>query len=311
MGFSRKYLPWMACAAIAATVLPALAWGQDPPSSAQHRRDRLCVPRRGGYGLDGRDHARRHGPLQLPHGHEPAQRRVRQQAADVVHADRGRHVAARAAAALVHAGPRLGRRLRLRRRPGTYEFRSGLNYAMTGTVIVSSSTPTPTPTATPTPTPTPTPTADADAHRRDADGHADRDADAHRDADGDADRDPDADRDADEHAGHAPGDRRARHAGADDPQLVPGPLEQRPGRQQRHDRRGRDGRLRVPDRQRHELPQRRLQHRPDVLHADRRHRDRRRRRRCRRARCRRAGRATARSTRPAPTRSTARRTARR
>ena len=34
MGFSRKYLPWMACAAIAATVLPALAWGQDPPSSA-------------------------------------------------------------------------------------------------------------------------------------------------------------------------------------------------------------------------------------------------------------------------------------
>ena len=34
MGFSRRYLPWMACAAVAATALPALAWGQDPPSSA-------------------------------------------------------------------------------------------------------------------------------------------------------------------------------------------------------------------------------------------------------------------------------------
>ena len=75
----------------------------------EHRRDRLCLPRRGGHRLDGRDRARRHGPLQLPHRHEPAQRRVRRKAADVVHADRGRHVAPGAAAALVHAGPRLGR----------------------------------------------------------------------------------------------------------------------------------------------------------------------------------------------------------
>ena len=35
MGLRRKYLPWLACAVVASTALPALASGQsDPPVSA-------------------------------------------------------------------------------------------------------------------------------------------------------------------------------------------------------------------------------------------------------------------------------------
>ena len=35
MGLRRRYLPWLACAGVAVTALPALAWGQgDPPVSA-------------------------------------------------------------------------------------------------------------------------------------------------------------------------------------------------------------------------------------------------------------------------------------
>ena len=119
----------------------------------------------------------------------------------------------------VRAGPATARSTQ----PGTYEFRSGLNWNMRGTVIVVEHAdadadadatrrrrrprrPTPTP---PTPTPTPTPTATPTPTPRTATP---------------ATRGP-------------PGDRRARHAGADAAQLVPGRCEQRPGGQQRHGRR--------------------------------------------------------------------------
>jgi plastocyanin len=50
-------------------------------------------------------------------------------------------------------------------KPGTYEFHSGLNFLMTGTIVVSAGTPTATPTVTATPTTTATPTpARIEAH---------------------------------------------------------------------------------------------------------------------------------------------------
>ena len=54
------------------------------------------------------DRGRRHGQLRLSLRHPAPQRRVLHGPADVVHADRGRHLAAVAAAALVPAGAGLG-----------------------------------------------------------------------------------------------------------------------------------------------------------------------------------------------------------
>ena len=72
--------------------------------------------------------------------------------ADLVHADGRRHLAAQPAAALVHAGPRLGRHRARSTRPGTYAFHSEgrLRTARDGDVVA----------------PSPTPTADADRRRR-------------------------------------------------------------------------------------------------------------------------------------------------
>ena len=115
MGFSRKYLPWMACAAIAATVLPALAWGQDPPSSASIVVTDYAF--RDAAGTDSTVEIAPGGTVHFSYPTGMSRHNVVfvDQAADVVHADRGRHVAPGAAAALVHAGPRLGRRLRVHR----------------------------------------------------------------------------------------------------------------------------------------------------------------------------------------------------
>ena len=110
MGLRRRYLPWLACAAVAATALPALAWGQaDPPSSAS-----IVVTDYAFHDAAGDD-----STVEIPAGGTVDFSYPRAPAATTSSSSTpqptsckqtaGDDLAAGAAAALVPAGPRLGR----------------------------------------------------------------------------------------------------------------------------------------------------------------------------------------------------------
>ena len=115
MGFSRRYLPWMACVAIAATALPALAWGQDPPSSASIVVTDYAF--RDAAGEDSTVEIAAGGTVNFSYPSGNTRHNVQfiskqptsctQTAGDIWHAV--------AAAAVVHAGSWLGRQLPLQR----------------------------------------------------------------------------------------------------------------------------------------------------------------------------------------------------
>lgn len=159
MGLRRRYLPWLACAAVAATALPALAWGQgDTEVSASIVVTDTAF----------RDVADGDATVEIPVGGAVAfsypEGESRQ---NVV------FITAQPTSCRQTAGERWGAVPPLPwylqgpgwagectfEKAGTYEFRSGMNFLQRGTVIVSEATPTPTPTPTPTATSTPTPTA--------------------------------------------------------------------------------------------------------------------------------------------------------
>ena len=167
MGLRRRYLPWLACAAVAATALPALAWGQ-----GEAQVSASIVVTDSAF----RDAADGDSTVEIPVGGTVAfgypEGDSRQ---NVV------FITAQPASCTQTKGDVWGGSPPLPwylqgpgwegtcrfDRVGTYEFRSGLNFLMRGKVVVTDATPTPTATptetatATPTETPTATPTATA------------------------------------------------------------------------------------------------------------------------------------------------------
>ncbi len=171
-----------------------LGMGARSADVREHRRDRPRLPRRGGRGLDGRDRRGRHGQLQLPLGQTRHNVQFISKQPTSCTQTAGDMWQPSPPLPWYMQGPGWAGNCRFDE-PGTYEFRSGLNYAMTGTVIVLEHT-----------------DADADA---DPDADADADADADGDSHGDADADSDADADGDSHGdadgdSHGDADRRPR-----------------------------------------------------------------------------------------------------
>lgn len=157
MGLSRKYLPWMACAAIAAALVPTLAWGQDPPSSAS-----IVVT-----DYEFRDAADQDSTVEIaPGGTVHFSYPSGNSRHNVQFPGKQPTSCTQTEGDIWPPSPPLPWYMQgpgwagycVFDEPGVYEFRSGLNYAMKGTVVVTAVTPTPTPTPTPTETPTPTPT---------------------------------------------------------------------------------------------------------------------------------------------------------
>jgi plastocyanin len=156
VGLRRRYLPWLACAAMAATAVPALAWGQgDPPVSASivvtdtGFRDAASddstveIPAGGTVGFSYPEGSSRHNIIFLT-----LQPTSCKQTA-------GENWGAVPPLPWYLQGPGWAGTCTFAQ-PGTYEFRSGMSYAMRGSVVVGATpTPTPTPTATATATPMP------------------------------------------------------------------------------------------------------------------------------------------------------------
>ena len=271
------------CAVIAVIAAPTFARGDgnDPSSAAVVVTDNGFMDASGSDsgGYLGDDHARREGDVQLS---RPATTTTTSRSSTSSRRRASRPPARSGAPCRRSRGTR-----RARAGPasapfdaeGTYPFRDQGHYQFTGTVIVAAPTP---------PRPRPPRDADADAH---------------------ADRDPHGDADAQRSAA----DRRDRGARLRRRQhdLVAGRLRVRRERLERHDRHRRDRHLQLPDRQRHELPQRQVLGRAaELVHAD---RGAQRGRGAAATRVRAArglGRRAARSTRPARTRSSARSTRR-
>jgi plastocyanin len=161
VGLRRRYLPWLACAAVAATALPALAWGQDdpPPSASILVTDTTFVDADGGDAY-----------VNIPVGGKvlfsyPSGTTRH----NVIFAGLRQPACVQTKGDLWLPAPPLPWYMQepgwegycIFNEPGEYMFYSGMDFNMRGTVAVGSDptpTPTPTPTESPTPTPTETPT---------------------------------------------------------------------------------------------------------------------------------------------------------